>query len=83
VLKIDRSFVNDLMVDAADWELVNASVLMAHGMGLAVIAEGVETEDQLKQLQKMNCDFAQGFLFSKPISAEALSRLLQETSSVS
>ncbi|MEW8625019.1 MAG: EAL domain-containing protein [Candidatus Thiodiazotropha sp.] len=83
VLKIDRSFVNDLMVDDADWELVNASVLMAHGMGLEVIAEGVETEDQLKQLQHMQCDFAQGFLFNKPISAETFSRMLQQAASVS
>ena len=83
VLKIDRSFINDLMVDDADWELVNASVLMAHGMGLEVIAEGVETEDQLKQLQHMQCDFAQGFLFNKPISVESFSRMLQQAASVS
>ncbi|MBW9258645.1 MAG: EAL domain-containing protein [Candidatus Thiodiazotropha sp. (ex. Lucinisca nassula)] len=83
VLKIDRSFINDLMVDAADWELVNASVLMAHGMGLEVIAEGVETEDQLKQLQNMKCDLAQGFLFNKPITAEAFTSMLQDSVGVS
>jgi diguanylate cyclase (GGDEF)-like protein/PAS domain S-box-containing protein len=83
VLKIDRSFISDLMIDAADWELVNASVLMAHGMGLEVIAEGVETEDQLKQLQQMQCDYVQGFLFNKPVAAETFTSMLQETSSVS
>ena len=83
VLKIDRSFISDLMVDAADWELVNASVLMAHGMGLEVIAEGVETEDQLMQLQNMKCDLAQGFLFNKPITAEAFTSMLQDSVTVS
>ncbi|MCG7943186.1 MAG: EAL domain-containing protein, partial [Candidatus Thiodiazotropha taylori] len=83
VLKIDRSFISDLMVDAADWELVNASVLMAHGMGLEVIAEGVETEDQLKQLQSMRCDHAQGFLFNKPMTAEAFTSMLQDSVTVS
>ncbi|MEW8505331.1 MAG: EAL domain-containing protein [Candidatus Thiodiazotropha sp.] len=79
LLKVDRSFINDLTVDPADYELVNASVLMAHGIGLEVVAEGVETEDQLNMLRKMNCEYAQGYLFSRPISANSLTQLLQSS----
>ncbi|MBV2091255.1 MAG: EAL domain-containing protein, partial [Candidatus Thiodiazotropha sp. (ex Ctena orbiculata)] len=53
------------------------------GMGLEVIAEGVETEDQLKQLQNMKCDLAQGFLFNKPITAEAFTSMLKDSVGVS
>lgn len=77
VLKVDRSFVNDLTVDPADCELVNASILMAHGLGLEVVAEGVETEDQLSQLRNMQCEYAQGYLFSRPINVDAFTDLLQ------
>ncbi|MEW8692036.1 MAG: EAL domain-containing protein [Candidatus Thiodiazotropha endolucinida] len=77
VLKVDRSFVNDLTVDPADCELVNASILMAHGLGLEVVAEGVETEDQLSQLRDMQCEYAQGYLFSRPINVDAFTDLLK------
>lgn len=77
VLKVDRSFVHDLTIDPADAELVNASILMAHGLGLEVVAEGVETEDQLIRLRQMQCEYAQGYLFSRPIEADAFSKLLQ------
>jgi diguanylate cyclase (GGDEF)-like protein/PAS domain S-box-containing protein len=79
VLKIDRSFINDITVDPADHELVNASILMAHGMGLKVVAEGVETEGQLSQLRKMKCEYAQGYLISHPIDADSFSRLLEDS----
>jgi|SaaInlLV_10m_DNA_4_1040232.scaffolds.fasta_scaffold00441_2 diguanylate cyclase (GGDEF)-like protein/PAS domain S-box-containing protein len=77
VLKIDRSFVNDITVDIADRELTNAAIAMAHGLNLKVVAEGVETEEQLALLQKLNCDYGQGYLFSKPISAEKFTELLK------
>ncbi|MFI0414497.1 MAG: EAL domain-containing protein [Candidatus Thiodiazotropha sp.] len=77
MLKVDRSFVNDLTVDPADCELVSASILMAHGLGLEVVAEGVETEDQLQQLRDMQCEYAQGYLFSRPINVDAFTDLLQ------
>ncbi|MES9947410.1 MAG: EAL domain-containing protein [Candidatus Thiodiazotropha sp.] len=80
VLKVDRSFINDLTVDPADCELVSASILMAHGLGLEVVAEGVETEDQLQQLRDMQCEYAQGYLFSRPINVDAFTDLLQEYS---
>ncbi|MEW8491996.1 MAG: EAL domain-containing protein, partial [Candidatus Thiodiazotropha endolucinida] len=65
--------------DPADCELVNASILMAHGLGLEVVAEGVEIEDQLSQLRDMQCEYAQGYLFSRPVSAEAFTELLQNS----
>ena len=51
--------------------------MMAHGLGLKVIAEGVETEEQRQYLSAQGCDFAQGFLFSKPLSHEEISELLE------
>jgi diguanylate cyclase (GGDEF)-like protein/PAS domain S-box-containing protein len=75
VLKIDRSFISDIMVDQADRELINATIAMAHGLNLKVVAEGVETDGQLKYLKEQGCDYAQGYLFSKPISADELTYL--------
>jgi diguanylate cyclase (GGDEF)-like protein/PAS domain S-box-containing protein len=76
VLKIDRSFISDITVDQADRELINATIAMAHGLKLKVVAEGVETDGQLKYLKQQGCDYAQGYLFSKPIPAEELTALL-------
>lgn len=80
VLKVDRSFINDLTIDPADYELVNASILMAHGIGLEVVAEGVETEDQLNRLRDLRCEYAQGYLFSRPINADDFTQLLKSSS---
>jgi diguanylate cyclase (GGDEF)-like protein/PAS domain S-box-containing protein len=77
VLKIDRSFVNDITVDSADRELVNACIAMAHGLGLKVVAEGVETRAQLELLAAQGCDFAQGYLFSRPLSDAAITALFE------
>jgi EAL domain-containing protein (putative c-di-GMP-specific phosphodiesterase class I) len=79
MLKVDRSFVSGLMLDPADAELVNTAVLMAHGLGLEVVAEGVETEDQLNQLRNMQCEYAQGYLFSRPLAAEPFSQYLRDS----
>lgn len=79
VLKIDREFVSDLTEDPADRELVNAAIAMAHGLGLKVVAEGVETEDQLKYLISLGCDFGQGYLFSKPVPAEKMTAMIENT----
>ncbi|EAR62396.1 EAL domain-containing protein [Neptuniibacter caesariensis] len=81
ILKVDRSFINDISVDAADLELVNASIDMAHGLGLKVIAEGVETEEQTALLLRKNCDMAQGYYFSKPIPADELEEILKKQTS--
>jgi EAL domain-containing protein (putative c-di-GMP-specific phosphodiesterase class I) len=75
-LKIDRSFVNNLETDANDMALSEAIIVMAHKLGLKVIAEGVETEGQRNLLTIAGCDYAQGYLFSKPVPPEEFERLL-------
>lgn len=75
-LKIDRSFVNDIAGDKADLALVNAAIAMAHGLGLTVVAEGVENEEQLTLLQDNNCDLAQGYFIGKPVPPEVITELL-------
>lgn len=77
-LKIDRSFIRDITLDKADFELINAAIAMGHGLGLKVIAEGVETDAQLDMLRRLGCDVAQGYLFSKPVPAEQFAELLQQ-----
>ena len=75
-LKIDRSFINDLPDDQNDAAIVKAIILMAHTLGLEVVAEGVETEAQQHFLCKSQCDHLQGFLYGRPMPAEAISDLL-------
>lgn len=66
-LKIDKSFVSDIAMKSPDQTLVCTIIAMAHSLNLNVIAEGVETEDQLQFLKKNGCDHYQGYLFSKPV----------------
>jgi diguanylate cyclase (GGDEF)-like protein/PAS domain S-box-containing protein len=74
-LKIDRSFVKDLPSSTDDAAIVQAIIAMAHHLNLRVVAEGVETEKQLEVLREMGCDEYQGFLFSKPVTAEHFAEL--------
>jgi len=76
-LKIDQSFVRDLTTDPDDAALVMAIVTLAHNLRLRVVAEGVETEEQLRFLRLLRCDEIQGYLISKPLPVEALEKLLQ------
>ncbi len=76
-LKIDRSFVYNLETDENDIALSNAIIVMAHKLGLKVIAEGVETEGQEKILIEAGCDYAQGYLYSKPIPPNEFEMLLE------
>jgi diguanylate cyclase (GGDEF)-like protein/PAS domain S-box-containing protein len=69
-LKIDRSFVQNLGFDPDNQALCEAMVMLAHKLGLKVIAEGVETTDQRDFLAAVGCDFAQGFLYSEPVPAD-------------
>lgn len=77
VLKIDRSFVNDISDDRADYELVSAAVAMGHGLNLKVVAEGVETKEQSQLLSDMGCDFALGYYFSKPVSLDEMKVIME------
>lgn len=72
VLKIDRSFINGITSNKADCDLVKATIAMSHSLGLTVVAEGVETHEQLTLLQELGCNFVQGYYLSKPLPAEQL-----------
>jgi diguanylate cyclase (GGDEF)-like protein len=76
-LKIDRSFVSNLSIHSTDMAICEAMILMAHKLGMKVIAEGIETEEQLQLLKQAGCDYGQGFLFSKPLSAIAFEQLFK------
>ncbi len=69
-LKIDRSFVMDIETNPSDAEICDVTVLLAHKLGMEVVAEGVETEGQLKYLLSIGCETIQGYLFSKPLPLE-------------
>lgn len=72
VLKIDRGFINGITKNNEDYSLVEATIAMSHGLGLKVVAEGVETKEQLTILKELGCDLAQGYYFSKPIPEQDL-----------
>ncbi|MDX6585912.1 MAG: hypothetical protein QOI31_385 [Solirubrobacterales bacterium] len=76
-IKIDRSFVMSMHTDAANEEIIRAIIELAHNLGLRVIAEGVEEEAQLAILQSVGCEYAQGYLFAKPLKPELVSELLR------
>ncbi|HKY27929.1 MAG TPA: EAL domain-containing protein [Pyrinomonadaceae bacterium] len=77
-LKIDRSFVKDITTDTDNAVIVNAIITLAHALKLNVIAEGVETKEQLEYLRRLDCDEVQGFLFSAALSVEEFTQLLDE-----
>ena len=75
-LKIDRSFVKDVPADPGDKAIITALAAMAHNLGMRVVAEGVETADQMEFLREAGCDEVEGYLISPPLPAEEFDRLL-------
>jgi diguanylate cyclase (GGDEF)-like protein/PAS domain S-box-containing protein len=76
-LKIDRSFVSDIHQDGDDAAIAHAVIAMAHKLGLHVVAEGVETHEQLNLLREYECDRFQGYLFSRPVPVEEFTLMLR------
>jgi EAL domain-containing protein (putative c-di-GMP-specific phosphodiesterase class I) len=78
-LKIDRSFIRELGAGNGNLDIVKAILKLAHSLRLEVIAEGVESEEQLCSLRQLGCDYIQGFLFSKPVDAATAEGLYRGT----
>jgi EAL domain-containing protein (putative c-di-GMP-specific phosphodiesterase class I) len=76
MIKVDRSFVQGADHDAKDAAITANVVTLAHALGLVAVAEGIETEGQLKLIGDVGCDRAQGFLFARPVSAEDVGPVL-------
>jgi diguanylate cyclase (GGDEF)-like protein len=79
-LKIDRTFINQMTMDAENFEIVRAITTLAHSIGIDVVAEGIETPQQLELLQTLDCEFGQGYLFSKPLAPHAAEQFIENTS---
>jgi len=75
-LKIDRAFVSGMEADRSNAAIVRSTIELGHNLGLTVVAEGVETDHELAELRRFGCDFAQGFYFARPMSADALEKWL-------
>ncbi len=82
-VKIDKSFVNDITIDASDAAIVKTIIVMSSTLGLNVIAEGVETQEQLNLLEEYGCKRFQGYLFSRPVVLKELETLLKFPNSIS
>lgn len=81
-LKIDRSFIQELPDNADSRAIVSAVIFLAHGLGMLTVAEGIETKEQLRFLEQELCDEYQGYLFSRPVPNDTLSKLLSMNSTV-
>ena len=77
-IKIDKSFVMEMALDASDAAIVRSTIDLAHNLGLTVVAEGVESEDAWRHLESLGCDFAQGYYLARPLPAEAATRMIRE-----
>jgi EAL domain-containing protein (putative c-di-GMP-specific phosphodiesterase class I) len=81
-LKIDKSFVNDVLTDSDDAEITNAIIRLAHALNMRVVAEGVETFGQVAFLRENGCDEIQGYVVSKPLAPSKVSELFMQTFSL-
>jgi EAL domain-containing protein (putative c-di-GMP-specific phosphodiesterase class I) len=79
MIKVDKSFVSNCSKRKADALILQAIIRMGHALGLKVLAEGVETEEQVRILREQDCDEVQGFLYGHPVSAEALIAVLKRS----
>jgi EAL domain-containing protein (putative c-di-GMP-specific phosphodiesterase class I) len=77
-LKIDRSFVHKLASNPENLEIVRTIVSLARNLGMDVVAEGAETADEIAHLKALDCDFSQGYFFSKPVDSKEADNLLRE-----
>lgn len=77
-LKIDRSFIIGIGGDGSDEHIVRATIALAHSLNLKTVAEGVDSLEQLTFLQALSCDYIQGYLFSKPLTAEKFEQYLEQ-----
>lgn len=75
-LKIDRSFVSGMSGNLECFEIVKTIMTLAHNLGMAVVAEGTETAEQVHQLESLACEYAQGYFFSRPVDAESVEQML-------
>lgn len=78
-IKIDQTFINEVMPNSKDFGIINAIIILAKGLNINVIAQGVKTEAQKKLLQTLNCEQMQGYLFSKPLLFEETNYFLQNS----
>jgi len=76
ILKIDRSFVSGMNADSKNAEIVRTIIALARNLGMEVVAEGVETAERLAALRALQCDYAQGYWFAKPLDVQAATALL-------
>jgi EAL domain-containing protein (putative c-di-GMP-specific phosphodiesterase class I) len=76
ILKIDRSFIGKLQGGPTETAIVEAVAGLGHGLGMQVVAEGIETAEQLEQTRTLGCDRGQGYYFSRPMPAEEADALL-------
>jgi EAL domain-containing protein (putative c-di-GMP-specific phosphodiesterase class I) len=81
-VKIDRAFVTDITTNTGDAAIAKAIIAMGHSLQLNVIAEGVETAEQLQLLRKSGCDQIQGFYFSRPVTADEFGGMLRARKSI-
>jgi diguanylate cyclase (GGDEF)-like protein len=76
-IKVDRSFVSRMGDQSEDAHIVKTIVMLGHNLGMEIVAEGVETAEQLAQLRSLNCEYGQGYFFSRPVSSEVATKLLR------